>query len=61
MSQRIADASAKVAGSFYPLPRMTDNVISAGTINRVMYPALGRRLTCIISKSRRHYSLTSLI
>jgi hypothetical protein len=29
MSQRIADASAKVARSFYPLPRMTDNVLSA--------------------------------
>ncbi len=29
MSQRIADASAKVARSFYPLPRITDNVISA--------------------------------
>ena len=29
MSQRIADASAKVARSFYPLPRMTDNVRSA--------------------------------
>jgi hypothetical protein len=28
MSQRIADASAKVARSFYPLPRMTDNVLS---------------------------------
>ena len=25
MSQRIADASAKLARSFYPLPRMTDN------------------------------------
>ncbi len=25
MSQRIADASAKVAPSFYPPPRMTDN------------------------------------
>ena len=29
MSQRIADASAKVARSFYPLSRMTDNVLSA--------------------------------
>jgi hypothetical protein len=29
MSQRIADASAKLALSFYPLPRMTDNVLSA--------------------------------
>jgi hypothetical protein len=29
MSQRIADASAKVAQPFYPLPRMTDNVLSA--------------------------------
>ena len=29
MSQRIADASAKVPRSFYPLPRMTDNVLSA--------------------------------
>jgi hypothetical protein len=29
MSQRIADASAKVARSFYALPRMTDNVLSA--------------------------------
>jgi hypothetical protein len=29
MSQRIADASAKVARLFYPLPRMTDNVLSA--------------------------------
>jgi hypothetical protein len=29
MSQRITDASAKVARSFYPLPRMTDNVLSA--------------------------------
>jgi hypothetical protein len=29
MSQRIADASAKVARSFYPLPRMTDNVLLA--------------------------------
>jgi hypothetical protein len=29
MSQRIADASAKVAQSFYPLPRMADNVLSA--------------------------------
>jgi hypothetical protein len=27
MSQRIADASAKVARSFYLLPRMTDNVL----------------------------------
>jgi hypothetical protein len=27
MSQRIADASAKVAPSFYPLPRMTDSVL----------------------------------
>jgi hypothetical protein len=27
MSQRIADASAKVARPFYPLPRMTDNVL----------------------------------
>jgi hypothetical protein len=27
MSQRIADASAKLARSFYPLPRMTDNVL----------------------------------
>jgi hypothetical protein len=29
MSQRITDASAKVARLFYPLPRMTDNVLSA--------------------------------
>jgi len=29
MSQRIADASAKVMRSFYPLSRMTDNVLSA--------------------------------
>ena len=29
MSQRIADASAKVARSFYAPPRMTDNVLSA--------------------------------
>jgi hypothetical protein len=28
MSQRIADASAKAARSFYPLLRMTDNVLS---------------------------------
>jgi hypothetical protein len=27
MSQRITDASAKVARSFYLLPRMTDNVL----------------------------------
>jgi hypothetical protein len=29
MSRRIADVWAKVARSFYPLPRMTDNVLSA--------------------------------
>jgi acyl-coenzyme A synthetase/AMP-(fatty) acid ligase len=29
MSRRIADVSAKVARSSYPLPRMTDNVLSA--------------------------------
>jgi hypothetical protein len=29
MSHRIADASAKVARAFYPLPRMTDSVLSA--------------------------------
>jgi hypothetical protein len=28
MSQRIADASAKAARSFYALPRMTDNLLS---------------------------------
>ena len=29
MSQRIADASAKVARPFYSLPRTTDNILSA--------------------------------
>ena len=29
MSRRIADVAAKVARSFYSLPRMTDNVLSA--------------------------------
>ena len=29
MSQRSADTTAKVARSFYALPRMTDNVLSA--------------------------------
>ena len=28
MSRRIGDASAKLARSFYPRPRMTDNVLS---------------------------------